>query len=824
MRTLTCPAAAVAAVVFSALWLAAPATLKAQINNPSDIPGLIFWLDGDDVDGDGIAEGAGETTNNATEFLWVDKSSTGGIQRQGGDAFEPTHAVGALNGRSVVAFDGDDHTLSFTDPRPRGYQTTFVVYQDQATKPWTTPIGDNDPRTGGGSFHGNNTEGTIFNGTFTAVETREGDSYRNGVLTSWPDLARPDDYVIDAHVATAPLRSTVAPTPGLDDWLFIGTDDARNLWPQRGIEGGIAEVVMYDNALSTRQLDDVGTYLQDKWGLNWSPITRQWDAVSGDWQTATNWKADLRPDADDPTYVSNGGQASVNNPGQVAGELFLENGQVDVNPGGDLTVATKVDVSGSGTLNLSGSLNTPQINVQGGTVNVQADTSAENVLVTEGSVNAQATLSVQSNLNVAGGTVSTGPSGSFEFNDGSSLQVGDVTIEASEGGSFAVEGSDLSNPTADSPNTLSLQGGTVTIIPPTAAADPSNLAHQWTFDNVNDGFDGLGDSIGTAHGTLENANLSVQDGELQITGVGRMLTDPIDETITEKTLMVWTTLDDLNSPRGGSALTLQNDANGNTFDAIVYAERVPQQWMAGSDFFRRTPANNGGALETSLEEVMLAIVYGADNSITLYRDGQLYGGPYTQGSLQTYLGGTATVQIGRRHGPNNSAYGGSVNEARIYDVALTAEEILAIFDSFGASSDVNLPFWDVELTQSTVLSLETEGSATLGDLIITDLGQTLELADGPQSIQFDTLALADDLLLQEGSFTLMSYAAGVLGDFHSFDFGVVEAAGWSFALNDYLNEGELVLTLTAPSVVIPEPSTVVLLGLGVAGLVLRRRR
>src|SRR6185369_5678940 len=79
--------------------------------------------------------------------------------------------------------------------------------------------------------------------------------------------------------------------------------------------------------------------------------------------------------------------------------------------------------------------------------------------------------------------------------------------------------------------------------------------------------------------------------------------------------------------------------------------------------------------------IKMAIVYKADNSITIYRNDVLYSA-YTKGALQTYPGGSDTnVMFGRRHGtadPGNRALTGRIEEARVYDGALTASEIAAL--------------------------------------------------------------------------------------------------------------------------------------------------
>jgi hypothetical protein len=65
----------------------------------------------------------------------------------------------------------------------------------------------------------------------------------------------------------------------------------------------------------------------------------------------------------------------------------------------------------------------------------------------------------------------------------------------------------------------------------------ASLRHRWSF---NDGT--MNDSVGTAHGENENENVTVAGNRLLISGAGRMLTSQIGNPISNKTLVVWTSL------------------------------------------------------------------------------------------------------------------------------------------------------------------------------------------------------------------------------------------------------------------------------------------
>ena len=162
-------------------------------------------------------------------------------------------------------------------------------------------------------------------------------------------------------------------------------------------------------------------------------------------------------------------------------------------------------------------------------------------------------------------------------------------------------------------------------------------------------------------------------------------TKPLTRDLREKTLEAWVSLADLQQG-GGSALTVQN-GSGSNFDGIVFGERQPRKWTAGSDGFSRT-RDLEAPEETSATAghfVHIAIAYHADNRIAVYRNGQPYGKPYTPGTpLQTFKAGDAHIVIGLRHtGGGRPWLTGQVQRAALYDRALSPEEIAASFRSSG---------------------------------------------------------------------------------------------------------------------------------------------
>ena len=192
---------------------------------------------------------------------------------------------------------------------------------------------------------------------------------------------------------------------------------------------------------------------------------------------------------------------------------------------------------------------------------------------------------------------------------------------------------------------------------------------RWSFQGNAD------DSIQGVEGRLHKG-ARIERGRLILDGKAAHLESEIlHQTIGEKTLEGWVVLKDLNQ-RAGALVSLYQE-QGIVFDAIVYGERRPRAWMAGSDYFKRT-VDLGKAIETEAEKLIhMAVTYGADNSIAVYRNGRLLGGYTPKNPLFRFDQGKAKIYIGRR--TKVGYLKGEVEEVRLYDRALTADEVRQSF-------------------------------------------------------------------------------------------------------------------------------------------------
>jgi hypothetical protein len=203
----------------------------------------------------------------------------------------------------------------------------------------------------------------------------------------------------------------------------------------------------------------------------------------------------------------------------------------------------------------------------------------------------------------------------------------------------------------------------------TPVPTPPAPVARWSFD------DDFKDAFGALHG-MPQGGATRDAGRLRLDGSSAFVaTAPLAKPLKEKTLEAWVSMSNLKQA-GGGVIAVQTP-DGGAFDAIVFGEREPATWMAGSDGYRRYQSLGGPPEGKPVERLHVAITYAADGTIAAYRNGQPYGKPYKSNGPHAFDAGRAQVVFGLRHSPagGGKMFEGFVHLAHLYDRALTAEEV-----------------------------------------------------------------------------------------------------------------------------------------------------
>lgn len=290
-----------------ALWLDASATGAlyqtdagpvTAVNSPLTIAGCALWLDGADATTMfNATTGGNQISAGGTIARWQDKSGNARHATQATTAQQPTLTAAALNGLSVVTFDGADDGMNITFPSMTN-QTIFVVVYSQAGDSSQNFISE------GGSGYGI----TISRGAVTYIET----AFAN--FTVGDGRVRTQVNATAAPVGPTIISVTRATGPALfQNGLLLGAGTSNSPFTLSRIgsysstnlrlTGYIAEIVIYDSSLALADRARVEAYLAAKWGLSGvhPPATATSDPVgywrdkSGNNRHATQAVAANRP-------------------------------------------------------------------------------------------------------------------------------------------------------------------------------------------------------------------------------------------------------------------------------------------------------------------------------------------------------------------------------------------------------------------------------------------------------------------------------------------------------------------------------------------------
>jgi hypothetical protein len=271
---------------------------------------------------------------------------------------------------------------------------------------------------------------------------------------------------------------------------------------------------------------------------------------------------------------------------------------------------------------------------------------------------------------------------------------------------------------------------------PVAPTDLPEALAEWTFDKD------LSDTKGRMN--LELTGVArIENGALILDGKSMAKSGSLQKKLTAKTLEAWVMLDNL-TQQGGGVLTVQ-EKNGGVFDSLVFGEKQAAHWVAGSDHFNRSELFEGPTeTEAATRPVHIAVVYQADGTISGYRDGKPYGITYRKAPAAVFETDASQVLLGCRHGSptGNKGLAGRIFRARLYDRALTSEDIAKtarIESTTITEADILATLSNDQRTQLTRLQSQR-------DLLTKTLESTRSTAAGTDPVLQAWASLAQSLI------------------------------------------------------------------------------
>lgn len=254
-------------------YLLDPASITIHGNfDPTSLTGLQLWLDGNDVNGDGVDNAL---ANGTAVSQWVDKSANRYVANavSGKDAF--INADAAASGRDVVGFNNDELRIAnFNAIDNLTGLTYFYVGRRPTANASQVAVTTNLSNIRIHAWDANRTAvGANGSNAFNA--------YQNQPHTSWTQVSavydgtqtgnqnRLKSYFNGAQGVYDTSGGTIQATTGDNSTLFLGQ------WAGAGYGwvGDIAEVIAYDDNFTTDQRNLVEQYQAVKWGLTLDPVS-----------------------------------------------------------------------------------------------------------------------------------------------------------------------------------------------------------------------------------------------------------------------------------------------------------------------------------------------------------------------------------------------------------------------------------------------------------------------------------------------------------------------------------------------------------------------
>lgn len=210
------------------------------------VSGLSLWLDANDIDSDGIAEGLSEEGLIATNkvSIWNMKNKTNKAVQYEVDRC-PQVITNAYNGQPTLRFDGINDLMFFDELND--IRTAFWVVMDNSGPTEKRHLlGHNN------SFHFHRSPTALWNGTFAHANIQNGSSYINGIRVNGTKDNIPKNQL--SMVSLVTTGNVEANQLTRDRWI-----------EERSWKGDMCEIIISNQALSDTERQAIEAYLHAKW-------------------------------------------------------------------------------------------------------------------------------------------------------------------------------------------------------------------------------------------------------------------------------------------------------------------------------------------------------------------------------------------------------------------------------------------------------------------------------------------------------------------------------------------------------------------------------
>lgn len=230
-----------------------PILSPQPIFTPKNLYGLKLWLD------------ATQTPVGAVSS-WADQSGNGNNATQGTGANQPVCTTNQQNGNNAVLFDGINDSLSMSSALftvPTGDNTTFAVAKITAT-------------TGGSQFVLSYIQSGVATRSSLVFPNVAGQILFNNNNNSG-NIISTGNLTTNFNIINA-LRLGVAQSLSINNGAAVSNNNATSVTPINvGIigstegsgffAGAMAEIIIYNRALSSAEIIAINRYLSQKWGI-----------------------------------------------------------------------------------------------------------------------------------------------------------------------------------------------------------------------------------------------------------------------------------------------------------------------------------------------------------------------------------------------------------------------------------------------------------------------------------------------------------------------------------------------------------------------------